>query len=114
MVDGKSPSDGEKIVAEFAKYLALNGLLVKWREIEREIGSAWKRRFGVSQVTVVSAHPLTAAARKALEAASHGADIAERVDERVMAGAVIRIDDRRIDGTLAGRISRLKHELMKG
>ncbi|MCR4312578.1 MAG: F0F1 ATP synthase subunit delta [Candidatus Uhrbacteria bacterium] len=113
LVEGKSKADAEKIVVEYANYLADNDLLTKWREIEREVPNAWRKVFGAAQVTVVSAHPLTAAARKMLEEIAPGADIVERVDQRVMAGAVVRIDDRRIDGSLAGRISKLKQELLK-
>ncbi len=111
LVEGKSSSDATKVIAEFAAYLHEHGLLTKWREIERELPNAWRKKFGASQITVLSAHPLTPSARKALEGLAPGADMLERVDERVMAGAVIRIDDRRIDGSLAGRISKLKQTL---
>ncbi|KKW30280.1 MAG: hypothetical protein UY72_C0016G0013 [Candidatus Uhrbacteria bacterium GW2011_GWD2_52_7] len=111
LIEGKSKADAEKVMTEFAKYLHENGLLTKWREIERELANAWRKKFGASQITVLSAHPLTASARKALEELAPGADMVERVDERVMAGAIIRIDDRRIDGSLAGRISKLKQTL---
>lgn len=107
----KTKAEADKAVTAFVTYLAEEGLLVKWREIERELHTEWKKKFGASQVTVVSAHALTKEARKALEDVAPGADIVERTDPRLMAGAVVRIDDRRIDGSLAGRIARLQKEL---
>ena len=105
--------ESAKAMKAFVGLLAEQGLLVKWREIERQIHEVWKQRFGASMVTVVSAHELTQKVRDELEKIAPGADIVERVDERLMAGAVIRIDDRRIDGSMAGRIGRLKQQLMQ-
>jgi F0F1-type ATP synthase delta subunit len=105
--------EAAKAMKGFVALLAEQGLLVKWREIEREIHEVWRLRFGASTVTVVSAHELTQKMRDELEKAAPGADLVERVDERLMAGAVIRIDDRRIDGSMAGRLARLKQQLMQ-
>ena len=100
-----------KIIDAFVGELAARGMMHKWRDVEREIHGAWKRKFGAANVTVVSAHPLTVAMRKAIEANAPGADITERIDERLMGGAVIRIDDRRIDASVAGILQRLKQSL---
>lgn len=103
-----------KIIDAFVGELAARGMMHKWRDVEREIHGAWKRKFGAANVTIVSAHPLTVAMRKAIEANAPGADITERIDERLMGGAVIRIDDRRIDASVAGTLQRLKYHLEKG
>ncbi len=100
-----------KIIDAFVGELAERGMMHKWRDVEREIHGAWKRKFGAANVTIVSAHPLTVAMRKAIEANAPGADITERIDERLMGGAVIRIDDRRIDASVAGILQRLKQSL---
>lgn len=102
-----------KIMTAFVSELAARGWMHQWREIERELHGAWKRKYGAVSVTVVSAHPLAASLRKSIEAAAPGADIVERVDERLMGGAVIRIDDRRIDASVAGSLQRLKLHLEK-
>lgn len=106
-------AEAGKAMKAFVELLAEHGQLVKWREIERQIHDVWRQRYGASTITVVSAHELTDKARKELERMAPGADIVERVDERLMAGAVIRIDDRRIDGSLAGRLAKLKQALMQ-
>ncbi len=102
-----------KMMKAFVDELAARGWTHQWREIERELHGAWKRKYGAANVTIVSAHPLAAALRKSIEAATPGADITERVDERLMGGAVIRIDDRRIDASVAGSLQRLKLHLEK-
>lgn len=106
--DGSTRTESKKIVQGFVAELGRRGWIHRWRDIEREIGGAWKRKYGVSNVTVVTAHPMTATLRKEIEALAPGADIVERVDERLMGGGVIRIDDRRIDASVAGALQRLK------
>lgn len=102
-----------KIMNAFVAELAVRGWTHHWRDIERELHGAWKRKYGAANVTIVSAHPLAASLRKSIEASAPGADIVERVDERLMGGAVIRIDDRRIDASVAGSLQRLKLHLEK-
>lgn len=95
------------------KYLAEKKLLGRAKDLEKEIGEAWKEKFGASKVTIVSAHALNKKAKEELEAFAKGAEIIERVDERLMGGAVIRADERRIDGSLIGSLQRLKNQLLK-
>jgi F0F1-type ATP synthase delta subunit len=102
-----------KIIDAFVQELTTRGWMHRWRDIEYEIHGAWKRKYGAANITIVSAHPLATALRKSIEAAAPGADIVERVDERLMGGAVIRIDDRRIDASVAGSLQRLKLHLEK-
>lgn len=102
-----------KIINAFVQELKSRGWMHRWRDIEYEIHGAWKRKYGAANMTIVSAHPLAAALRKSIEGAAPGADIVERVDERLMGGAVIRIDDRRIDASVAGSLQRLKLHLEK-
>jgi len=95
------------------KFLADKKLLGRVRDLEKEIGEAWKAKFGASKVTIVSAHPLTKKARLEIEEFAKGAELIERVDERLMGGAVIRADERRIDGSLIGSLQRLKNALLR-
>ncbi|MBT3230343.1 hypothetical protein HN358_00965 [Candidatus Uhrbacteria bacterium] len=101
------------VMKEFVAFLAENKLLGSWREIEMHIHKAWKEKYGVSKITVVSAHPLTELANEEIEKLAKGADIVRRVDERLIGGSVIRIDDKRIDGSIAGTLQKLKMTLSK-
>lgn len=107
----KPRAEMTKVIQSFVKELAALGLMHQWRNIEHELHGAWKRKFGAANITVVSAHGITATARRMLEELAPGADLVERVDERLMGGAIVRIDDRRIDGSLMGALQRLKQTL---
>lgn len=102
-----------EIMKEFVGFLAQEKLLGEWREIETQIHQVWKEKYGASKITVVSAHPLTEAADQEIEKLAKGADIERRVDERLIGGSIIRIDDKRIDGSIAGALQKLKMTLSK-
>ncbi len=106
------PAEVTKEMIKVVSFMKDNGLLGRWRELEKEINAAWKNKFGASKVTVLSAHELSKEARKQLEESVKGAELIERVDERLMGGAVIRIDDRRLDGSIIGALQRLKNTLL--
>ena len=95
----------------FVSFLAEHHLLDRWREIEQAIHQVWKEKFGASTIRVLSAHQLTQDVQKMIEEIAPGAEISTVVDERLVGGAVIRIDDTRIDGSLVGRLKSLKRTL---
>ncbi|MFA5946795.1 MAG: F0F1 ATP synthase subunit delta [Patescibacteria group bacterium] len=106
------PAEVEKEMVKIVRFLQEESLLGRWRELEKEIHQAWRNKFGASKVTVLSAHELSKTARQQLEDSVKGAELIERVDERLMGGAVIRIDDRRLDGSIIGALQRLKNTLL--
>ncbi len=110
-LDGASAAEMKKTITQFVKFLAENNMLSQWRGIEQQIHQVWKEKYGASSVKIVSAHALTKDARINIEKLIHGADVEERVDERLIGGAVIRIDDKRIDGSVSGALRRLKTTL---
>jgi F0F1-type ATP synthase delta subunit len=111
--EGKSDEEMKGVVKDFITFLAGHNLLTQWREIEQNIHIAWKEVYGVSNVTILSAHELTDSARKALQESVKGAEVKELVNEKLIGGSVLRIDDTRIDGTVAGTLQRLKMELSR-
>ncbi|MBU1126271.1 F0F1 ATP synthase subunit delta [Patescibacteria group bacterium] len=110
-LDGASEAETKKIIKKFVGFLAENNLISQWREVERQIHRIWRDKYGASSVKIISAHGLNKEARKGIEALIKGADVEERVDERLIGGAVIRIDDKRIDGSVSGALRRLKTTL---
>ncbi|OGL96221.1 hypothetical protein A2258_00270 [Candidatus Uhrbacteria bacterium RIFOXYA2_FULL_41_8] len=112
-VEKNKENDIKKIMNDFVKFLAQEKMIDRWREIELAIHQSWKEIYGASAITVVSAHPLTEELNKQIEELAKGADIERRVDERLIGGSVIRIDDRRIDGSIAGNLQKLKMTLSK-
>lgn len=110
--EGKTSQQIEELMQSAVAYLASKGLLGRSRDLEREINNEWRARHGVSKITVASAHPLNAKVKSQLETLANGAEILEVVDERLMGGALVRLDERRIDGTVLGALTRLKQALL--
>ncbi len=104
-------SDASDNIKAFVGFLAEHNMLDKWRDIELAIDQVWKETFGASSIKVLSAHELTEEAKKALSEIAPGADVSTSVDERLIGGAVIRIDDKRIDGSITGKLQLLKRTL---
>lgn len=111
--DGQGVKEVEKIAAQFVSYLAKNRLLIHWREIVRRIDGVWREKYGVANVSVKSAHSLSEKSRRALEKLAQGAEISETVDPELIGGAIIRVDDRIIDGSVLGALNNLKQVLVK-
>ncbi len=109
--EGKSAAEIKAMMQSVVAFLAEHGALSKWRELEAAIHNAWAKVYGASSITVVSAHSLTEAARAELEKRGAGADVAEVIDDRLIGGAIVRIDNTRIDGSVTGALMRLKQAM---
>ncbi|MFA6130746.1 MAG: F0F1 ATP synthase subunit delta [Patescibacteria group bacterium] len=111
--DGATDKKIEEAAHAFVALLVEKGLVQDWRKIENEIHGIWKEKYGASKISIVSAHPLSKELHEAIEKKANGAQIIERVDARLLGGAIMRIDDTRIDGTISGKLRRLKTALMQ-
>ena len=100
-------------------------LLVRRRRIEQlprvvaEFVRLDERRQGITHATATSAAPLTDLEVKALTARLEqmtGGRIAlsTDVDDALLGGLVVRVGDRLIDGSVRGRLERLRHQLASG
>ncbi len=110
-LDGKGEEEVKIAVKNVVEFLAEQKMLGSWRELEVAIHTAWKDKYGVSSVKIISAHELTAEAEKKLRELGHGADIDIKVNDRLIGGAIMRIDDKRIDGSISGALRRLKMKI---
>lgn len=109
--EGKTKTQITSMMKDLVAFLAAHNLLAKWRDLEQQIDRAWAAKYGAANVTVVTAHPLSSAARKAIEERANGADVRELVDERLIGGAIVRLDNTRIDGSITGALMRLKNAM---
>ncbi|MFL5681839.1 MAG: ATP synthase F1 subunit delta [Chloroflexota bacterium] len=100
-------------------------LLVRRRRIEQlprvveEFVRLDDRRQGISHATATSASPLTDLEVKALTARLEqmtGGTIALKtaVDASLLGGLIVRVGDRLIDGSVRGRLERLRNQLASG
>ena len=100
-------------------------LLVRRHRIEQlprvasEFARLDDRRNGITHATATSAAPLTDLEVKALTARLEqmtGGTIALKtdIDEGLLGGLVVRVGDRLIDGSVRGRLERLRNQLTHG
>lgn len=110
-VHGANAKQLSEASAQFVKTVAEHGDLHRMSDIVRNVDAAWKEKFGAANVHVTTAHPLSKELRISLEQLAQGATIHETVDPELIGGARIRIDDRLIDGSVAGKLAALKNAL---
>jgi F-type H+-transporting ATPase subunit delta len=100
-------------------------LLVRRRRIEQlprvvaEFIRLDDRRQGITHATATSAAPLTDLEVKALTARLEGMSggriaLTTSVDESLLGGLIVRVGDRLIDGSVRGRLERLRNQLASG
>ncbi len=109
----KDKTSAQKAAEEVIAILASQQELSRVRDVMQMVEQVWKQRYGAATITIDSAHPLNAHARKKIESLSHGAEIKEEIDATLIGGARVRIDDRIIDASISGQLNQLKSLLVK-
>jgi F-type H+-transporting ATPase subunit delta len=100
-------------------------LIVRRRRVEmlphiaREFRRLYNQRAGIVEATAISAAPLdgreVTALRSRLEQMTGGkVELATRVDESLLGGIQVRLGDQLIDGSVRGRLERLRNRLASG
>lgn len=109
---GLAGKDISGITDEFVRFLAKRAELHRISGVIQSFEKIWKDKFGAATITVEIAHPLSASLKKQVEEIAPGAEIREIVNENLIGGAKIRLDDRAIDGSISGRLSQIKSALL--
>jgi F-type H+-transporting ATPase subunit delta len=99
--------------------LVRRGRIEQLPRVVTEFARLDDRRQGITHATATSAAPLTDPEVKALTArleAMTGGRIAltTDVDESLLGGLIVRVGDRLIDGSVRGRLERLRNQLASG
>ncbi len=110
-VENASPEQLEQASAELVSWLHARGEMKKVRFVAQAIERVWKDKYGLSMLTITTAHPLTEPMQKAVHKLAFGADVRTQTDPSLIGGAKLRIDDRIIDGTLKGALEQLNASL---
>lgn len=95
----------------FVKLLAERNELHRISEIMFEFDKIWKEKFGITSLTIETAHPLSSETKKSLSKITKGAELKEIINEKLIGGAKIRIDDKIIDGSISSQLQQLKAQL---
>jgi len=110
--EDKSGKALDLIVKDFVALLSDRHERSRSREIARAVESAWKRRYGVATVKLQTAHRISAGLDGELKERFPQATIEYEVRPELIGGARLQIDDRLLDGSISGQLSRLKNQLI--
>jgi len=113
-----SPKDQEKVLDNFVKVLAENNDLRLFDQIEQEFHKLDLAKQGIKQVEVKSAHPLNKENERAIleqlnKLVKGKVELKKEVDERLIGGVVIRMEDQVIDASVKNQLEQLKENLGK-
>jgi F-type H+-transporting ATPase subunit delta len=106
-------------VQNLVQLLLKRGRIEQLPRVAAEFRRLDDRRLGLTHATVTSAAPLTPDEVRALTARleqSTGGRVAldAQVDPSLLGGVVVRVGDRLIDGSVRGRLERLRNQLISG
>lgn len=107
----REPDQITQISQAFIRLLVEKQAIDQVRDVAQSIEQLWKERYGAATVWMTSAHPLSQKARAELLKHIAGAELHEQVNPGLIGGASLRIDDRIIDGSIAGQLAALKSQL---
>ncbi len=110
------PKDEGKVLDNFVKVLAENNDLRLFDEIEQEFHKLDLTKQGIRQVEIKSAHPLNKENEKAIleelnKIVKGKIELKKEVDERLIGGVVIRMEDQVIDASVKNQLEQLKDNL---
>ena len=109
-----NPKDHDKILEKFVKTLAQNGDLGKHVEIEKEYRMLEMKEKGISQAEVTTAKNLeinSGLLKELNQIVGNKVEIKNKVDEGIIGGVVVRVDDTLIDASVRGQLGRLNQSL---
>lgn len=112
------PKDQDKVLDNFVKILVENNALRLFDQIAEEFHKLDLAKKGIKQVNVESARPLSRSNERAIieelnKLARHKIELKKEIDERLIGGVVIQMDDQLIDASVSGQLEQLKENLGK-
>lgn len=116
-LESTKPSEVGKILDNFVKVLAENNDLKLAPQVIDEVHKLTLRRRGVKQVKVISAHELSKPNEQAIVETlnrfmASKVELKKQIDEQLVGGVVIEVDDLLIDGSLKNALDELKESLI--
>ncbi|MDM8002318.1 MAG: ATP synthase F1 subunit delta [Bacteroidota bacterium] len=107
--------DAEKMTADFISLMFTHGRGEYLAAAARNFVDLTRRHRGIRQVTVTTAVPVDEATKKEMAAliAGHRAgsiEFNEQVDESIIGGFILRVDDSYIDASVRNRLNRFRKE----
>lgn len=117
LTDGKSGSEAEKSVADFALYMYRERKLKLADKIIEQFGRIYNKNNGIAEASIATRNKISEAELgkvKSYIKKKYGAKevvLKNTVDESIKGGIIIRVGDEIVDGSIAGRLGELKKVL---
>ena len=115
-LEGTDPKDVDLVLNNFVEILALNNDVKIFSDIETEFHKLELAKQGKKLAEVTSAHPLSRENEKHIMAELNrlvkgDVELKKRIDEKVLGGVMITINDQMIDATVKNELQELKKDL---
>ena len=113
---GTKDMDHEKILDNFARLLQQNGDLGKFSQIEEAFVKHEKTAKGIKAADVITARKLSGTEQEKLirelnDYLGTKVDLKKKVDEGILGGVIIQVEDKLIDGSIKRNLQDLKNNL---
>ncbi|MDE2312298.1 MAG: ATP synthase F1 subunit delta [Patescibacteria group bacterium] len=109
-----NPKDHDKVLENFVRILAQNGDLGKHEEIEREFRKLKLSGEGIKEAEVTLAKEVEinhTIVNELNQAVGGKLEIRKKVDESLIGGVVVRVDDTLIDASIKTQLNKLNQSL---
>ncbi|HYC79581.1 MAG TPA: ATP synthase F1 subunit delta [Candidatus Binatia bacterium] len=108
--------DHDKVLDNFIEALAINNDTSLFEEIMSEFEKLDKAKKGIKVAEVISAKPLTPHTEKEIvehlnKMVNGKVELKKKIDENLLGGVVIKMDDTLIDGSVKKSLEELKQDL---
>jgi F-type H+-transporting ATPase subunit delta len=115
-LEGTDPKDVDLLLNNFIEVLALNNDVKRFDEIETEFHKLELKKKGGKLAEVTSAKPLTRENERDIihelnKLVKGDVELKKKIDEKILGGVVIRMDDKLIDASVKGELNKLKKDL---
>ncbi|XLQ19848.1 MAG: ATP synthase F1 subunit delta [Candidatus Moraniibacteriota bacterium] len=117
LTDNKSDSEINDVIVQFVEYMKKTGDLKKSQDVVNKFGDIYNDENNIIEATVVSARELTAQEQSKIQSfikekySSDSVVINSVVDKEIKGGIIIKIKDEVLDGSVLGRLRKLKISL---
>lgn len=115
-LDGTDPKDIDLVLNNFVQALALNNDLHRFDEIEQEFHKLELAKKGKKLAEVTTAHPISKEAERDIidelnKLVKGDVEIKKKIDENILGGVMIKMDDQLIDASVKSQLNKLKKDL---
>jgi F-type H+-transporting ATPase subunit delta len=109
-----NPKDHDRVIENFISVLKANDDLSAYEKIVNEVDSLFQTDNETSKIEVTAAHEksITPSLLKELnKLAKTKAEITTKIDDKIIGGVIIRVDDQLIDASISTQLQNLEKDL---